>query len=39
MRGVQDGTVASITGLTGPMLTVEAYSDNLAGSVVPGSGV
>ncbi len=27
MRGVQDGTVASIMGLTSLMSTVEAYSD------------
>jgi len=27
MRGVQDGTIAGIMGLTSPMLTIGAYSD------------
>ncbi len=30
MRGVWDGTVASIMGLTSLMPTVEAYSDRMA---------
>ncbi len=41
MRGVQDGTVAGIMGLTSPMLTVGVYSDSWAQSnqnYVIGSG-